>query len=192
MATATLPVSALAPYSPPEGLSVRDAFAHARDHIGKLTKNSVTLRQSLEKAGHTMHRFAFTGTQTVIATGTGAALGFANGLYGGEKGYAAILSAPVDVGVGIVGHIGGLVASYVGKDSMEPGHLTVTDWASEVLHTVGDAGLAAATYRFAHGKGLARAQAKAAEKGAGAPAPGPAPNGARGGAVYTVPSSPPR
>jgi hypothetical protein len=57
---------------------------------------------------------------------------------------------------------------------------------SEILHTLGDAGLGVGLYRLTHEKGAEMAAAKAA-KSAGAPAPGPA-NGARpAGATYAIP-----
>jgi hypothetical protein len=193
MATATMPVSALAPYQPPDGLAPRDVIAHAREHIDRLQKKHASLRESLQHVKVGAQRGVNTITQTVFAVGTSSALGFVNGRYGGEKGYVAPYSVPVDFTLGAVSHIAGLATSLLLEDerdaaaAAQPGAMPRL---SDILHTVGDAGLGCGTYRFFHQKGAEHAAEAGAAKGQSAPSPsppGPGANAGRGGAVYNVP-----
>lgn len=191
MATATMPTSALAPYQPPPGLQARDVIAHARDHIEKLTKKHASLRESLQQVKVSAQRGVSTVTQTMFAVGTSSLLGYLNGRYGGEKGYVAPYSIPVDLTVGAAGHIAGLATSLLLEDTVD-----VTAAASQgamprlsdIFHTVGDAGLGCGSYRFLHQKGVEHAAAKGQGAGPGSPpAGGPGPGR---GTVYSVPQPP--
>jgi hypothetical protein len=185
--------SALAPYQPPGGLAAREVIAHARDHIERLQKKHATLRESLQQVKVGAQRGANTVTQTVFAVGTSSALGFINGRYGGEKGYVAPYSVPVDLSLGGLAHVAGLATSLLLEDERDAAAAASSAMPrlSDILHTIGDAGLGCGSYRFMHQKGVERAAAAAAAKaGQAAPTPGaPAPGG-RGGAVYTVPQPP--
>src|SRR5208283_2268116 len=120
---ATMPVSALAPYIPPEGLAPRDVIAHARDHIEKLQKKHATLRESLQQVKYKVSSGAYRGANTVVQTmfsaTTASTLGFINGRYGGEKGYVAPYSVPVDFTVAAVGHIAGIATSLLLEDDKD-------------------------------------------------------------------------
>jgi hypothetical protein len=187
MATATQTISALAPYQPPPGLAPSDRVAHAHDYIERLQKKHATLRESLQQVKVGAQRGANTMMQTVLAVGTASSLGYVNGRYGGEKGYVAPYSMPLDVTIGGAAHVAGLVVGLWLEDDADraaaamPGALPRL---SDILHTIGDAGLGSGGYRWAHQKGVE--MAAAANAGATAAAPGPGVNGARG-ATYAVP-----
>ena len=192
MATAMMPTSALAQYQPPPGLPARDVIAHARDHIEKLTKKHASLRESLQQVKVSAQRGVSTVTQTMFAVGTSSLLGYVNGRYGGEKGYVAPYSIPVDLTVGAAAHIAGLATSLLLEDEVD---VTVAashgamPRLSDIFHTVGDAGLACGSYRFLHQKGVEHAEAAKGQ----APGPSSPPAGGPGpgrGTVYSVPQPP--
>ncbi len=192
MATDTMPASALAPYQPPPGLPVRDVIAHARDHIERLTRKHASLRESLQQVKFSAQRGVNTVTQTVFAVCTSSLLGYVNGRYGGEKGFVAPYSVPIDLSVGAAGHIAGLATSLLLEDDVGAAGVAVSPGAmprlSDVFHTVGDAGLGCGSYRFFHQKGVEHASAKSQPIGPNSPFGG-GQGGARG-PVYSVPQAP--
>ena len=184
MAAAT----SIMPFQPPVGVPARDALAHAHNFIDKMTKRHETLQkvnESLESAkerlragvkvhGNTLIQMSCTAT-------TAAALGVINGRFGNDAGVCEKWGVNLDAGVALAGHLAGFIVSYV-DDREEPDvRLSVL---AEVMHTVGDAGLASSVYRFCHQHG-SEAKARALAGRGEQPAPA-AVNGAKGGTVYTV------
>lgn len=173
MTTAT----SIVPYQPAQGLPARDALARAHDYIDRLTKKHEALHRTKEAfvAGARMHGNTF--IQSSCTATTAAALGALNGRFGGEEGLISKWGVSLDVAVAALGHVSGFACSF--WDSNAEPKLGVL---AEVLHTVGDTGLAAGVYRFCHKRGLEAAQRAASGSGGAA---GPA-AGAKGGTVYTV------
>ena len=196
MASALMPSSALATYQPPAGLPARDVIAHARDHIEKLTKKHASLRESLQTVKVSAQRGVGTVIQTGFAVGTSSVLGYVNGRYGGEKGYVAPYSVPVDLTTGAVGHIAGLATSLLLEDDLDTAGAAASGMPrlSDILHAVGDAGLGCGTYRFFHQKGVEHAGGASADKGKAPPGPASPPGAGAGagqrGTVYGVPQPP--
>lgn len=193
----------LAPaYQAPPGLTKAETVAHLHghintlnDHIGKLVRkheNVVKTVQAgaskgvegLKKVAGQVHYMA----QSAFAVGTGSALGYVNGRYGGEKGYCTKYGVTLDAGVAAMAHIGGFALAFVdpGENAEHAEKLRI---AVQSFHTVGDTALGAAMYRLAHEKGAEAA--RRAGQPAVAPPPAVQPNGApaqRGGTVYQVAS----
>ena len=176
MASATSALATLAPYQPPDGLAPRELFAHAREHIERLTKKHAALQEkSTEKSSYVITK-GVAALTSACAVGTSGALGFVNGRLGGDLGYAQFHGMPADWTAGVVAHVVGYTNA-LGKVG------------SVLVHAAGDAAWGAGTYRWAHAKGVELAQAAAAKAGA---TPGASPqNGAgagpRGGTSYAVP-----
>jgi len=174
MAAAT---STIVPYQPPQGLPARDALVRAHEYIDKLTKKHEAVTKAKEAFVTVAKRHGNTFIQSSCAATTAAALGITMGRFGGEAGVVEKWGVPLDAAVAAVAHVGGFAFSYA-DDSERPRF----DVLTEVLHTVGDVGLASGIYRFFHKVGAQHAAASAgAEVGAVA-----APNGVKGGTVYTV------
>jgi len=90
--------------------------------------------------------------QSSCTASTAAALGIVNGRFGGEAGVVEKWGVPLDGAVAVLGHLGGFGFSYA-DDRENPRF----DLLSEVLHTVGDTGLASAIFRFFHKVGAQHA-----------------------------------
>jgi plasmid stabilization system protein ParE len=159
-------------------LPARDALARAHDYIDKLTKKHEALHKTKEMFVAGAKRHGNTFIQSSCTATTAAALGALNGRFGGEEGLISKWGVSLDAAVAFTGHVGGFIFSFADNDTTPR-----FDILAEVLHTVGDVGLAASVYRFCHKRGIEAAQrAIAAAPGAAA---SPA-SGAKGGAVYTV------
>jgi hypothetical protein len=174
----------LTTYQPQHGIAPTQALAHAVGHIEKFAKKHFKLerdhetlrkeseareaswKSELKKHGGTVLEF-------LVASGTGAGMGYVNGRWGGEKDHAAIYGVPIDVSTIVAGHAAGLLVGYLVDDEL--GHQL-----SRGLHSVGNASAGIVTYRLAFQKGTEKRAAAAA--GATAQA-----NGVKGGTVYTAP-----
>ena len=172
MATAT----SIVPYQAAPGLPARDALARAHDYIDKLTKKHEALHKAREAIVNGARVHGNTFIQSSCTATTAAALGAINGRFGGEEGLVSKWGVSLDVAVATAGHLAGFACSF--WDSTAEPKLSML---ADVLHTVGDAGLAAGVYRFCHKRALEAAHRAAAGVGGSAPAAG-----AKGGTVYTV------
>jgi hypothetical protein len=172
MATAT----SILPFQPAPGLPARDALARAHDYIDKITRKHEAASKGLEAIVTVAKRHGNTFIQSSCTATTAAALGITMGRFGGETGVVEKWGVPLDAAVAVAGHVSAFAFSYA-DDRQAPRF----DLLTEVLHTVGDTGLASGIYRFFHKVGSQHAAAAGAEA-----APSVAPNGVKGGTVYTV------
>jgi len=168
----------IVPFQPAQGLPARDALARAHDYIDKLTRKHEAVNKGMEAIVTVAKRHGNTFIQSSCTATTAAALGITMGRFGGETGVVEKWGIPLDAAVAVVGHVAGFGFSYA-DDRQSPRF----DLLTEVLHTVGDTGLASGIYRFFHKVGSEHAAVAA---GAGAGAAVAAPNGVKGGTVYTV------
>jgi hypothetical protein len=171
--------TSIVPFQPAAGLPVRESLARAHDYIEKMTKRHEGLRKTSEAIVSGVREHGNTLLQAGCTGAAAAALGAVNGRFGGEEGIVEKWGVSLDQAVAVGGHLLGFGVTYFAESND-----TSMELLSEVAHTLGDAGIASGVYRYFHRRGAEAAQRAA---GASGPSVAAAANGAKGGALYTVP-----
>ncbi len=144
--------TAIAPSAPEPRLPSSEALAEPSRDVAALVERHRGLLGAKEFLT-SLGRHGGTIVESSCTAATAAALGTANGRFGGQDGVLRTWGIPLDAAVAVAGHVGGFVYSFV-ADHQADAPLDV----ARSCHAIGDAGLAIAAYRFFHRRGVESAR----------------------------------